>query len=255
MRFVFRKLIWIAGGLLVLAVIAVVVVLGALDRVVHVGIEKVGPLVTRVPLQVEDVDISLLGGSFAMHGFKMGNPPEFAAPRAAYAGTVLVECELGSLLREEVILHRVEVEKPEITVELSGGRTNLGTILEGIRMPERKSKKFRIGLLRITEPAVELAGLPAGQTARLNLPDIEMENLSAGGEPLSPAELAALILQRLQEEILGRAGGQLPDESLRALRDDFEEALQEGSRVLEEARRGLEDQAGDLLEGLKLPGQ
>ncbi|MFO8007571.1 MAG: hypothetical protein R6V05_07555 [Candidatus Brocadiia bacterium] len=240
------------------AVLVVLLGLGAmvlLGHVVEAGIERVGPVVTRVPLEVDDVDISLFGGTFTLHGFKMGNPEGYEAAHATTVGRTQVSAELRSLLSDEIVLHRVEVDQPSLTVEFKGGQTNLGAILANARMPEKRSdKRIRLGVLRITEPSVQLAGLPAGQSVELRLPDIELTDLSAGGEAKSPAELIAAVLEAIQEKILAEISDRLPAERLEALRGELEGKVEEGREALDQAREELEEEAGGLLKDLKLPG-
>ncbi|MGD2176034.1 MAG: hypothetical protein PVJ27_11570 [Candidatus Brocadiaceae bacterium] len=250
--FLIRKLLFGIVALAVLVVVGGVVLLVTLDRIVAAGIERGGPLITRVPMEVSDVDISLLRGSFALHGFTMGNPEGFSSERSVYVGRVQVDAELGTLLSDEIVLPLIDVENPEITVEFGQGGTNLGRILEEVERPEKRTgKKMRIGVLRIREPAVAVGGLPAGQTVRLNLPDIELEDLSAGGEARSPSEIVADILAAVRERVLEAVQERLPVGQLEELREQLGGAAEEGTRALEEARKALEESAGGLLDVLK----
>ncbi len=250
-----KTIVSVIVGVVVLVVLLGLGAMVLLGHVVEAGIERVGPMVTRVPLEVDDVDISLLGGTFALQGFKVGNPEGYKAPHATTVDRTQVSAELRSLLSDEIVLHSVEVDRPALTVEFKGGATNLATLLENARMPERRSeKRIRIGVLRVTEPSVELAGLPAGQSVRLQLPDIELTDLSAGGEAKSPAELIAAVLEAIQEKVLAAIRDQLPAEQLEALRGELEGRIEEGREALGEARKELEEKAGDLLKELELPG-
>jgi hypothetical protein len=246
--FIGRK--FITGLVIVVAllVIAAVAGLSLLDNIVKAGVEKGGPVITRVPLGVDDVDISLLGGSFALSGFRMGNPEGYDAPDSVRVGRVQVDAKLGSLMSDEIVLPLIEVDRPEIIVEFSGGKTNLAAILENVRKPppsdqEPSGKRLRIDKMRINAPAVEVA-LPAGQTVKTTLPDIALDNLAAGGESRKPAEVVEDILTALQQRVLEEIEGRIPAQQLQQLTREGEEAVQTGRDALEEGRKALEDLGG-----------
>lgn len=255
LRFLRRRIFSLLIGLLILVVLLVAGLTLALDRLVKAGIETVGPRIAQVPLKVKDVDVSVLRGSFAVKGFEMGNPEGFHSPHSFSAGRIRVEAELASLLSDEIVLPLIEVEEPEVTVEFAGTKTNLGEIIKALELSERKQsdKMLRVGLIRIVGAQVVITGLPAGQSIRLPLPDIEIKDVKAGGEPATPGEVAARVLQKLYDRILSGAGEVLPAEQLDALRDELEEVVREGEQILEESLKELEEAADEIrkeLEGI-----
>jgi len=248
--FIGRKFVTGIVIVVVLIVIAAVAALALLDSLVKAGVEKGGTLITRVPVGVDDVHISLLGGSFLLNGFRMGNPEGYDAPDSVRVGRVQVDAKLGSLMSDEIVLPLIQVERPEITVEFSGGKTNLAAILENVRkLPlsdrEPGGKKLRIGKLRINAPAVEVA-LPAGQTLKMTLPDIALDDLSAGGKSRKPAEVVEDILEAIQKRVLDEVRGRIPTGQLEQLTREGEETLRKGREALEEGKKALEELGGLL---------
>ncbi|MFW6189443.1 MAG: AsmA family protein [Planctomycetota bacterium] len=242
----FRKLYFVFGGLVVLAVLVLVGGHLLLGRLVAAGIRTAGPLVLRVPVGVDDVDVSLLGGSFALQGLTLGNPEGFDSPRSAELGRAEVELRWRSLISDTVVIPRIDVRGPELTLEYSEGRTNLGAILERVPDPGRREteKKFLLDAVRIRESVVRVAGLPAGQALQLRLPDIELEDLSEG-EPRTPEELAVLILKAIQREVLREARGELSGSQLDQLEN---EVLEKGRDILQKGSEKLKQKLEDLLE-------
>ncbi|MCD6416541.1 MAG: hypothetical protein J7M08_07585 [Planctomycetes bacterium] len=250
-RTLLKPVLSILVGLLALAALIVIGLLVLLGHVVKVGIEKAGPLVAAVPIQVQDVRISLPGQSFTMIGFEMGNPEGFDAPTSVYVGAISVEARLATLLKDEIVLPRIEVDRPKITLEFRGKETNLARIMKQMKIPKgRSEKKLRIGLLRITHPSVEVAGLPLGKAIKFDLPDIELRDLSAGGKPKSPREVAVAVLEAIQKQILDAAPDYLSAERLLSLSGEMNKALENGTRLLDEASTKLGDKANDLLKRL-----
>jgi hypothetical protein len=242
----------IGAAMLLLLLLTVVGLTLALDRLVKAGIETVGTRVMGVPVRVADVDISLLKGSFTMTGFEVGNPPGFSSPHSLSVGRMHVDARLLSLLTDEIVMPVVEVEAPEATFELKDWKTNIGQLLEGLQTRERQSEKgLRIGVIRVRGARVRVAGLPGGHEMLLELPDVEMKDLTTGGEAASPTEVATRALEELHEDILAATGGVLTAEEVEELRRELEEALMSGGEGLDEHRRHLEEAAEQLRKELE----
>ena len=250
-----RLVIGIVAVVLILLVLAAAGVTLALNHLVKAGIETVGPRVMGVPVRVAAVDISLLKGSFVVTGFEVGNPKGFDSPTSFAVGRMRVDAKLRSLFSDEIVMPVVEVEAPEATLEMKDGRTNIGVLQEGLKLPERKSeKKLRIGVIRVRDASVRVAGLPGGQSMRFALPDAELTDLHTGGEAASPGEVASRTLTELYDDIMAACGELLSDEELEELRKELEDVLLsggeglEGTRLkLEEAAREMEKELGDLF--------
>jgi hypothetical protein len=255
-RFAVGHIAYVVIGLLLLLVAAGLGARAALGHMVKAGIEGVGPHVLHVRVTVQEVEVSVLRGSLVMHGFALGNPEGFSSPHAFRAGRVRVAAKLPSLFTEELVLPTIEADAPELTLEMAGEETNLGRIIEGLDLPEegeeRTGRKFRIGLVRVTNASVRVAGLPMGQEIRLELPPVEIRDLVVGGEPATPGEVAERILTGLTEELAGAGGLSVGGERLEELLDELEGpyepdqdlpkgAIEALEGMPEELRRELDD--------------
>ncbi|MHC4787607.1 MAG: DUF748 domain-containing protein [Planctomycetota bacterium] len=241
-RFLIRKLVWLLAGLVALVVLAAIGLNVAVDRLVRSGLETTGPLLTGVPVQVRDVHLSILGGSFTVEGFEMGNPEGFKGSRSLAAGRIHVEAKLASLFSDEVVLPLVEVEEPEVVLELSEGKTNLGQIIEKIESlrPESSERRLRIGRMQIRGARVGIAGLPAGQDLSFSLPDVVITDLQTGGESATAQQVASKVLRALLDDVLAEATGGLASARLDSLQEELDEALRLGRDVLGEDFEDLE---------------
>ncbi len=264
MKRLVRRLLWVLAGLVVLLIIAAVVVVLSLDGIVKKGINTVGPKVVKVPLSVEKVHISLLGGSFVLEGLKMGNPPGYDSPCSFTAGKIRVDANLKSLLSNEMIIPLVEVDRPAVTLEFKGMTTNMNEIMNGLGksvsqpqpQPEKKSeKKMRIGLIRITGTTVSVAGLPAVGSVGVPVPTIQVSDLGgSGGQGATPEEVAARTFAAIYEGVAGAVGSVLPTEQLNTLRGGLSDALKLGQGVLDggtkAAGQAATQAAGQLQKGI-----
>lgn len=257
-RPVMRKALWILGGLVVLVIIAGIVVVLSLNSIVKTGINAVGPRVAKVPLSVEKVRISLLGGSFAIEGLKMGNPPGFQTPHSFTADKIRVDANLRSLLRDEIVIPLIEVQQPVVTLEFAGAKTNMGEIMKGLQTPapqpeqgQKAQKKMRIGLIKVVGTKVSVAGLPAVGSAGIPVPDIQISDVGTGGQEATPQEVASRTLSAIYEAVAGAAGSVLSAEQLNTLKGGLSDALKAGRSVLEEGGKKAKDAVGGVQKGIE----
>ena len=87
-------------GLLVVVAVAAFLFLGT---IVKTGVEKVGPMITKVPVNLDGANISVFSGSGELKGFVMGNPENFKASNSVNVGSVSLKLEPGSILSDMMI--------------------------------------------------------------------------------------------------------------------------------------------------------
>ena len=92
-----RTVIWVLIVLVAAVVLGGIILALNLGKVVKTAINEVGPKVVKVPLKVDDVSVSVLGGSFVMKGFAMGNPPGFKSPNSVTIDRLQVDAKIKSL--------------------------------------------------------------------------------------------------------------------------------------------------------------
>ncbi len=72
-----KRVMIIAGVLIIVIAIFFVVVLSNLGPVIKTAVNTYGPKITKTKVQLSDVDVSLLSAQVKLKGFYLGNPSAF----------------------------------------------------------------------------------------------------------------------------------------------------------------------------------
>lgn len=218
-----KKLIKIV---LILSPIVFLAVLGTLymnlNRMIHKGVETMGPRVLQAPVQLERVALSVIDGSGEIEGLVVGNPEGFRTPTAFELGRLDVVVDLRSLRSDEVVVRKVVVDSPIITVEGLDAR-NLRALQENAAAfggpkedpqeeKEDEGKKVVIDHLIISGARVNYSPtILQGRSIPIPLPTIEMKDLGRDSGGLTIGELLSLILSNIDDAVVGvlRGSGEL----------------------------------------------
>ncbi len=214
MKLVKRLLIIAAITVAILGILCVVVVGLLLGKVTKAAVEKIGPQVTKTPVRIEDVKISLFTGAVSMKKFSVGNPEGYTPTNAIYLGSASVSIDPKTVLSDKLVVKSIRIESPEIWLEGNPlGENNLKKLLENVtggkqgEKPGSESptstKKIQINELVVTGGKVRLAN---GST--VSLPEIRLTNLGTGPEGITPLNLSKQILaQVLNDSLKGAVDG------------------------------------------------
>jgi len=198
----------------ILGILCVVVVGLLLGKVTKAAVEKIGPQVTKTPVRIEDVKISLFTGAVSMKKFSVGNPEGYTPTNAIYLGSASVSIDPKTVLSDKLVVRSIRIESPEIWLEGNPlGENNLKKLLENVtggkqsEKPTAESttptKKMQINELIITGGKVRL---PNGSI--IALPEIRLTNLGTGPEGITPLNLSKQILaQVLNDSLKGAVDG------------------------------------------------
>jgi uncharacterized protein involved in outer membrane biogenesis len=208
-----KKILW--GGaitLVVIALIGVIIASAFLGDIVKKGVETVGPKITKVSINLDEVHLSLLTGSARVRGLVIGNPAGYQTPHAISASTIAVGVNPLSVLSDKIVLRSVYLESPEITFEGGLGGNNLSQILNNINAatktggavatntasPAQPSKKFELDDLLITGAKVHVSLTDLGEKKlTLDLPPIHLTGLGTGAEGITAADLSRNVLSAI----------------------------------------------------------
>ena len=209
--------------LIILIVVAVILlfigIIGYfyLGTIVKLGIEKFGPEITKVSVNVSSVNVSLLSGTASIKGLVVGNPQGFTQPQAINFGNISINLDPSSILSNKIVIHSVRVDSPVITYESALGGSNLSKILSNVNATDKNSNTtgntpspsaaskpastIEIDDFLITGAKVNL-GISGIISKTLPLGDIHLTNLGKGNNGLTPVKLTQAILKAILEGAL-----------------------------------------------------
>lgn len=193
---------------LVFLVIIAVVSLFYLGPIVKIGVEQFAPQITKVSVNIDRADVSLLG-SAAIKGLELGNPQGYVNPQAIKVGTISISLDPLSVTTSKILIHSVHVESPLISFELGLGGNNLSKILNNVNAYSKNPQpapKIEIDDFLITNAKIDVViGGVINKT--LPLPDIHLTNLGKGSDGLTPVELIRKILSAILTGTLKTVAG------------------------------------------------
>lgn len=212
-----KKIFWLVVIVLVVLIVAVAIAASFfLGDIVKKGIETLGPRITKVSVNVNEVNLSLLTGSASVKGLVVGNPAGYQATNAIRAGMISVGINSFSVLSDKIILHSLQLESPEITFEGSLRGNNLSDILNNVNgtaketaqngaavpagpnTPAEPSKKYEVDDLLITGAKVHVIITDlGGKEMNLVLPPIHLTDLGKNKEGITVADLSRNVLNAI----------------------------------------------------------
>ncbi len=212
-----KNLLFIGGGLTVL-IIAIVIGIGIfIGPIIKMGIETLGPKITKVDIKLDAVDVSLLTGSALIQGLIVENPEGFKTPQAIKLGVASVGLNPFSVFSDKIVIRSIRVESPEITFDGGLGGNNLSKILENVNSSAKSgdsasakgeagsketsnkpAPKIQIDDFLITGARVHvfLKGV-SNKELTISLPDIHMTDLGKEKDGITPAEIVHIILSKI----------------------------------------------------------
>ena len=128
-----KKIVVVSLGIVFLALlVAFVFGFVMLGSVVKASVEKVGPMVLKVPVKLDGAAVSVFNGKGELKGFEIGNPEGFKSAKAISVGSVAVAIQPKSVMAEKVVIPSIRVEGPEIIYETDLKGSNLSKILDNV---------------------------------------------------------------------------------------------------------------------------
>lgn len=235
-----KILIRVVIALVVLFIVAVVAVFFSLDGIVKHGVEKVGPMVTKVDVKLGAAEISPFSGSGRLVKLVVGNPEGFKAPSAISVGDAKLGVQVGSVFSDVVVINEIAVKDAEITLEGSLQGNNLTKLLDNINgsnaeagnqpkpkgaPPEpgasKSSKKFIVKdfVLEGTKVNVSLdIPIVGHQSMTLPLPALHLQNIGEAEHGVTAEQLTMQIVKPVVSSVItaateqvGKLGGNLKD--------------------------------------------
>lgn len=188
------------------------------DVVVKVALEHYGPDVTGVAVDVGSVTLSPRDGRGAIRGLELGNPPGFAAARAASFAEIRVALDPATATSKRVHVRELAIEGFRITYERGPKTTNLDVIQNHIEAyvkragdrpgdgkgaaPADGKRRFVIDRLAIRGGRVLMTNTSLkGQGLNFDLPEVVLRDVGRREGGLTASQVAALVAATLQQRI------------------------------------------------------
>ena len=259
-----KILIRLVFVVLILVIVAVVAVGLSLDTAIKKGIETVGPRITKVPVTLDGVSLSILSGSGGIKGLVIGNPEGYKTAEAMSVGLASISVSPGSIFSDKIVVKSIRIEAPKVTFELGPGGNNLKRIQENLEATaggsetetkpaetpapadSKPGKKLQVDEVIISGGSVTL-GMAAlgGKIIEAPLPEIQLNNLGQGPEGITGAELGKVVLSKINEAAIKTYGDKLAEAGAEALKNVTQNATnavnKATSDVLDKATKGLDN--------------
>ena len=201
-----------------LVAVAVVWLLGSLDKIVEDQIEVIGSELTGVPVRVGSVDIDITAGAGQIHRLRIGNPKGYAAANAFDMSLLRLDIDPKSLGKQPLVLDELIIDSPVVNMEINQqGGSNLKEILDNVSRNGQQAdakaetgdagEPMRIAIRRLRIEGVtftESNPLEEGEPRSGTLPNIEKTNVG-GSSGATPGELGKLIVGELGGQIIKQA--------------------------------------------------
>jgi len=256
----------IATMFAVLVVLLVALGVGILlfaNSAVRRAVESAGTNALAVPLDVNEAQVSILGGSLALQGVAAANPPGYSGKTLLELRDATIKADLRSLLSDRVVIHDIQLDKMEVFVEQKGLKNNLYEVIEPLRAEREPSgKRLIIDNLAITNIAVHvdlpvIPGQPPVKGVTFKLAPITMTNLGHD-ERLDTPVLITKVLLAVAAGIAEQGGDILPKEMVGELSNVLNKAIDFGRVIFGNGKNGGRQGEGaatelgrSVTEGLK----
>lgn len=255
----------VAVGVLVL-ILAVMIALNVYGgRIAKWGIETAGSKTLGVPVAVNNVSLSVLGGKLSLKNLAIDNPPDYQNKKMLELGSGKVAVSPASLLSDVVKIKEISLADVNVVLEQSLKGNNIQAIMKNIPKGEKEAeaskeggKKLQIDLVELTNIKVKVKLLPIpgkAETISLDIPSIKITDL---GSELTTPQLIRKILVAITKGITEQGAGILPPDMLNSLNDQIKELrnlteglLKEGAGLGTDILKQGEDAGKNITEGLK----
>jgi uncharacterized protein involved in outer membrane biogenesis len=236
MKRLFKLIMTVVIVLVVLAVAGVVGVAVFADRAVKSAVESAGTKTLNVPVQIDDADVSLLGGSVDLQSLTVKNPQGYEGPALLTLKAVNVQADTGSLFGDEIIIKSMTLSSMEVFVEQKGLQNNLYEVIKPLQKPhEPTGKRLIIDSLTISPDIVVHVSLPSlpgqkPQTVSLKIAPITMTEVGRN-ERLDTAMVISKVLLAVTQGIAEQSGDILPKETLGEITGVLDKAIDIGRTI------------------------
>jgi len=239
---------------ILLVVIVLMVVVFNLGPVVKTAVNSYGPDIVKTDVRLDKADVSVFKTQVRFENFVLGNPKGFSSPNAIVVGAVLVDVDETTLLKETVIINRIEVFQPEITYEINGTTDNFSAIIDNLKKPEisekkgegekvekKGGKKIVIRDLVLKDIKVKTAAeFAGGDIITTTISEIHLKNVGQKQDGVDMAQAFLLVINELYAQIISLDVIGVLQDGIEGLDDEFDD-IQDGMDSLGNQIKGWFD--------------
>ena len=265
------KKLLIAGVVVIIVVLALVfLTFSNLGPLVKKTVNTVGPQITKTDVEVADVSISIFSGEVKIKGFLLGNPKGFKTAQAMKVGSIFVDIDEGSIIRNPIVINKIEIIAPEITYEKISGSDNFKALLKNVQGStkadkqskgkassggDKQKKKIVIKNMIVKNGKVHLAMAALdGKGITAPLPDIHLKDIGKEKNGATPAEAFEQLFSSLYSSISADSVTRIFNDDLKQLgklKDFGASELQSGEDAAEKAIDSAAESVKSATKGLK----
>lgn len=185
--------------LVLLFIIAVIGVFVYLNRIVKHTVEVQATNSLNLQTTLDNADISLFGGKFALNQLQIASPQGFSADKMFSLGKVDLGVNYSHLRAQPIRLASITIEKPRLVIEQSGGKFNLQALMDQqSKSPapeEGEPVKLIIDELNLSgAEVVILPGIPGlKENITIPIPAFKLQKVGTGEGNQNGAEIKKII--------------------------------------------------------------
>lgn len=279
-----KKLVTIAGALVVLVIVLFVAALMYINTIARKAIEAGGTYALGVQTTLGSASVGIFSGTFAMSRLHIANPQGFQGDHFLKLGDGGVAVSLGTIMKDVVEMPSLTMTDLSVRLEKQSGKSNYGVILDNLKklqsgqQPQPASqggteKKFIVNELAIRDIKIhaELLGAPGPAGAVLNpvgtfdipIGEIRLTNVGktgtgVGGTGVTMKELAGIVVQAVMAAAVEKGGGILPADMLGELQNGLgglKSLSSMGIGAVSTAAGAVTGAAGEALKGAGKAGE
>lgn len=253
------KLIKIISSIIVFLVVLLIVVILLIDPIAKTTAEKVAPLILGVPIELESIHISVLGGRVELKNFVMGNPDGYASDHSIKMGEVVADIEPSTVFGKKIHVEELVLRDVNVNYETAIIKSNLQDIVKRIEDitkkdddakasggKEDKEEAKRLQIDKIEFESVGITVLAKGISTGVPI-HVSMNPIGPFGtdeEGISPAGLAGHIVGEILLTALDNGGDSIKDAG-KATADAIKDAGKATGDAVKDAGKAANDTVKD----------
>ncbi len=259
-------------GVAVAAAVGFVAVIIGIDWIARNAIEIGATQALGVDTHLDDADIGLFTGRFGMAGLRVANPPQFDNEHFLKLGKGGVSLSLGSLLKDTVVLQKLELSGIELNLESKDGKGNYNVILDNMGgknagdsgdgqsdekdapKDQQPGKKFMIEEVVITDVTVHATVFTLGKkpvVTTLKIPEVRLDRVGSDSDKgVLMSKLVGILMKAFLEATIKAGADAIPGTIIKGLGQGLTAVGQAGEQAIKKTGEAVEKAGKDIEKGL-----